>query len=161
VQTVAHGVSVHLSSRPRERNDQHGLAGSISNLDSHVVEGSRRQVIPQVAKLAGHSHGLGAGFGNVGQLRPYVVSVETVAVVDVKIVLGYTKAKPRGLTKAKASLGDLCDGSSQIPAQKGVLDANGITIVCTDPLDPSPLAHKRDATFPQHVRNVEAQMAKD
>jgi hypothetical protein len=65
------------------------LAGFISNLDSHVVEGSGWQVVPEVAKIARQVHGLGADFMDVGQVHACIVSVKTVAVMDMKKVLGH------------------------------------------------------------------------
>ncbi len=88
-QPVPGGASAHLSHYCRERHREKRLARFISNLDSHVVEGSGWQVVPEVAEIARHIYSLGTGFIDVGQVRSYVVKVEIVAVSDVKIIPGH------------------------------------------------------------------------
>jgi hypothetical protein len=100
---------------------------------THVAEGSGRKVIPQVAKLAGHRHSLGSGIMDAGELCPYMFSIETVAVVDVKIAPGHAESKPKVLTKAKASMRDLRDGLGQVLTQERLLDANGVAIAIDEP----------------------------
>jgi hypothetical protein len=89
-QPVAGGASTQLSGRHPKGDDEHGLTGFISNLDSHLGQGSGRKVVPEVAKIAGDSHGLISGLMNVGQVRTHMISVKTVAVMDMKIVPGHS-----------------------------------------------------------------------
>ncbi len=85
-QPVAGGASTYLSGRHPEGDDEHGLTRFISKLDSHVAQGSRRKVIPEVTKVAGRFYSLGTGLMDVGQVRTQQVSIKTVAVVDMKII---------------------------------------------------------------------------
>jgi hypothetical protein len=80
------GVSAHLFHHDRERDSEHDVAGFISDLDGHIVEGPNWKV----AKLSRYIHHPPTGFMNVGQLRPYMVLVATITVVNIEIVAGHT-----------------------------------------------------------------------
>jgi hypothetical protein len=49
----------HRPDRFREGRDEHGLAGVIGHLDSHVVQVVERQVVPSLPQFVGHLAGFG------------------------------------------------------------------------------------------------------